>query len=210
MDLDKTIKSYFDEIASSSPTPGGGNVSAFSGALACNLGTMVCNLTIGKKKYLDVEEEMKDLSFQLENFKEKFLQLATEDNDAFNKVMDAFKMPKDSDEQKKIRSEKIEETTINAAIVPSQVIKVCRNVIPLLNTVAEKGNQNSVSDAGVAASLIATAAQGAYLNVMINCSSLKDKEKGQEILEKSSILFEEVEDICSGILAGIMEKMQID
>ncbi len=210
MNLDKTIKSYFEEIASSAPTPGGGNVSAFSGALACNLGIMVCNLTIGKKKYLEVEEEIKDLSFQLESFKDKFLQLATEDNEAFENVMKAFKLPKDTDEQKKIRTEKIEEATVNAAVIPSQVIKVCRNVIPLLNTVAEKGNQNSVSDAGVAASLIATAAQGAYLNVMINCSSMNDKEKGHAMLEKSSILFEEVEDICSGILAGIMEKMQID
>ena len=133
MNLTVSLKSYLDEISSSSPTPGGGNVSAFSGAMACSLGIMVCNLTIGKKKYAEVEEEIKDVSFQLPG----------DDNAAFDKVMEAFKLPKETEQDKKVRSEKIENATLHAASIPSQVITVCSNVMPLINTVASKGNQNS-------------------------------------------------------------------
>lgn len=192
MDLNKSLQNYLDEVASDSPTPGGGNVAAFSGALACSLGIMVCNLSIGKKKYLDVEEDLKDVKFQFENFKSKFIQLAEEDNEAFNKVMAAFKLPKETDEQKNTRDEKIEEATIGAAIVPGDVIKVCKNVIPSIQLVVQKGNQNSLSDAGVAVSLLKTAAQGALLNVVINCASLKNQTFANEMLKKTELIYNDV------------------
>ena len=202
-----TLKSYLDEISSSSPTPGGGNVAAFSGALACSLGIMVCNLTIGKKKYADVEDEIKKIKDDLENFKNEFARLAEEDNKAFNKVMEAFKLLKETDAQKKIRSEKIEEATLEAASVPADVIDACRKVIPLFKTLVIKGNQNSISDAGVAASLISTAAQGAYLNVLINVSSLTNKAIGDELHKKSEQALEEVKMRVENILSEIKKSL---
>ena len=207
MNIDDSIRNYLDEISSSSPTPGGGNVSAFSGAVACSLGIMVCNLTIGKKKYVDVEEEMKDMKFELAVAKEEFLNLAERDNQAFEKVMESFKLPKDSDEQKKERSSKIEAATLEAAEVPAEVLKNCSKLISLFQSLAEKGNQNSVSDAGVAASLIATAAEGAFLNVLINCSSLSNQTVAREILKKNEIMLEEVKELTKTIIAEIKRKL---
>jgi len=207
MNTTTTLKNYLDELSSNSPTPGGGNVSALCGALACSLGMMVCNLTIGKKKYADVENEMKELLGKLETAKNDFLKLAEEDNEAFNKVMEAFKLPKETDAEKKIRNEKIDEATFEAAIVPSRVIKTSRLVIPFIETIALKGNQNSLSDAGVAAALLQTASEGAFLNVMINCSSLSNKIIGEELFKKSEVLLDEVKNNSERIVRNIKSKL---
>lgn len=207
MNIDDSIRNYLDEISSSSPTPGGGNVSAFSGAVACSLGIMVCNLTIGKKKYAEVEEEMKDIKFELSVAKEEFLNLAEKDNLAFEKVMLSFKLPKETDEQKQIRSESIEAATLEAAEAPAEVLKYCGKIIPLFQTLAGKGNQNSVSDAGVASSLISTAAEGAFLNVLINCSSLSNQTVAREILKKNEIVLSEVKALSSAINSEIRKKL---
>lgn len=208
MNLDDSIRNYLDDISSSSPTPGGGNVSAFSGAVASSLGIMVCNLTIGKKKYADVEEEIKDIKFELSLAQEEFLNLAEKDNRAFDKVMQAFKLPKDTDEQKKSRKESIEAATLEAAEAPAEVLKYCGKIIPLFQTLAEKGNQNSVSDAGVGAALISTAAEGAYLNVLINCSSLSNQTVAREILKKNEIIWSEVNKSGSTISEEIKAKLE--
>ena len=207
MDLSKKLKNYLEELSSNSPTPGGGNVAALSGSLACNLGIMVCNLTIGKKKYVNVEEEMKDIKAKLEELNDCFVELAAKDNYAFDQVMAAFKLPKETDEQKKLRSEKIEEATFAAAVVPSEVIETCGKVIPYLETISLKGNQNSVSDAGVGLSLLNTAAEGAFLNVIINCTSLSNKTIGQELMKKSEIIYEEVKNKSDESIANIKSKL---
>ncbi len=208
MDLNKSLQTYLNEVASDSPTPGGGNVAAFSGALACSLGIMVCNLSIGKKKYADVEEELKDVRFQLDNFKNKFIQLAEEDNEAFNKVMAAFKLPKETDEQRVLRENKIEEATLGAAVVPGSVIKVCKNVMPSIHLVAKKGNQNSLSDAGVAVSLLKSAAQGAMLNVLINCNALKDQNDANDMLMKTELIYNDIRAEAVVILNEINYKLK--
>jgi len=207
MELDKSIKSYLDDIASNSPTPGGGNVSAFCGAVACSLGVMVCNLTIGKKKYLDVEAEMSSVKEELQYFKDQFIRLAGKDNEAFEQVMEAFKLPKDTEDQKKIRGNKIEEATMHAADVPGEVIETCRNTLKHIKTAADKGNQKSVSDAAVALSLLQTAAQGAFMNVLINCSSLANKTAGGEMLKRSEVLLNEVKDECSSAINNISKRL---
>ncbi len=184
MELSKTLQNYLDELSSNSPTPGGGNVAALCGVLASSLGTMVCNLTIGKKKYADVEAKMNEVKSKLELLQNEFISLASKDNDAFEKVMEAFKLPKETDEQKSLRKEAIEKATYQAALVPAEVINKCNELLPYLEIVANKGNQNSLSDAGVAVSLTSTASQGAFLNVLINCTSLSDKQKANELLTK--------------------------
>lgn len=190
--LTKNLSVYIDELSSNSPTPGGGNVSALCGVLSASLGVMVCNLTIGKKKYAEVEEEMKRIKEKLEEYKTRFLYFAEKDNEAFNKVMEAFKLPKETDDEKTTRENKIDEATFEAASVPADVIKLCSEVIPLIEDVSKKGNKNSASDAGVAALLISTAAQGAFLNVAINCSSLKNQTIAGEVLKTTEIYTEEI------------------
>jgi len=203
MNINQSVKQYFEDLSSNSPTPGGGNVAALCGALASSLGTMVCNLTIGKKKYIDVEAEITSLKEKLENFKKEYFDLASKDNDAFDKVMEAFKLPKESDEEKKIRDSKIEEATIHAAEVPAEVMRISLEVLPILKVISEKGNKNSLSDAGVAISLIKTAVQSAYFNVLINCSSLNNQTIANEIRKRASITFGEIENISSILLNSI-------
>ena len=196
MDTSLSIKQYIDDLSSNSPTPGGGNVSAFCGTLASSLGIMVCNLTFGKKKYLDVETELKALKEKLENVRNVFLELSQKDNEAFDRVMEAFKLPKESDEQKGLRSKKIEEATVQAGLVPYQVISLCKEITPWLVIIAERGNQNSLSDAGVALSLISTAAQGAFLNVLINCETYRNNSLAVETLLNAKSEYSEVKEHC--------------
>jgi len=207
MNLEKSLNSYFEELASNSPTPGGGNVSALCGALSASLGAMVCNLTIGKKKYVEVEAEMKDISIKLMEAQKEFFVLAEKDNRAFDLVMDAFKLPKDTDEEKAARSAKIEEATIGAAQVPANVVKKCYEILPMVKTVVDKGNKNSLSDAGVASKLIAASAYGAYLNVLINCSSMTGNATALELLNTSEELLSKInvatDEISVGILKGL-------
>jgi formiminotetrahydrofolate cyclodeaminase len=208
MKTQKSLKSYLDELSSNSPTPGGGNVSALCGVLASSLGEMVCNLTIGKKKYVEFEPEAKDLILILEAFKNDFLTLADKDNLSFDKVMEAFKLPKESDEQKSYRKQAIDEATMEAAIVPADVINKCKELLPLLELIAEKGNQNSLSDAGVAISLTLTAAEGAFLNVAINCSGLSNQIAASEFLKESESIYEEIKKRKNQIILKIISKMK--
>ncbi|MEW6506247.1 MAG: cyclodeaminase/cyclohydrolase family protein [Bacteroidota bacterium] len=207
MDLNMKLQEYFNELSSNSPTPGGGNVAALCGALASSLGTMVCNLTIGKKKYADVEEEMILLKSRLEKYQKEFIWLAQKDNEAFEKVMEVFKLPKESEQEKEVRSSKIEEATINAAEVPSEVMRKCYELLPLLKTIADKGNKNSLSDAGVAVALVSTSVHGAYLNVLINCSSLNNQTIAEEIRKRTNIIFEEIEFKTSQLLESITKSL---
>lgn len=199
MELTKSMQFYFDELASGNPTPGGGNVAALCGALSSSLGMMVCNLTIGKKKYADVEPEMINLNDKLGNYRELFFKLSQLDNEAFEKVMAAFKLPKDSDDQKEVRLKEIENATIGAAEIPSEVLKNCFDILPYLKTIILKGNKNSISDAGVAVSLADTSAKAAYMNILINCSSLSNQTVAGEIKKRSEVLFNELTNECTAL-----------
>ncbi len=208
MELSKTLQNYLDELSSNAPTPGGGNVAALCGVLASSLGTMVCNLTIGKKKYVEVEKEMSEVKVQLESLQKEFVSLASKDNEAFNQVMNAFKLPKETDEQKSLRKEAIEKATYQAALVPAEVVNKCSELLPYLEIVANKGNQNSLSDAGVAISLTSTASQGAFLNVLINCTSLSDKEMANELLIKCENINADVNKKSKSMLDEIIQRIK--
>ena len=208
MNYTQSLNEYLENLSSKSPTPGGGNVAAFCGVLASSLAIMVCNLTIGKKKYLEVESEINIVKNELEKFKNKFSELADKDNAAFDKVMDAFKLPKETEEEKDARVKKIDEATLGAAEVPAEVINTCKEILPFIRKVAEKGNQNSLSDAGVSVSLINTSAEGAFLNVLINCTSLSNQTIGNEYLKRIEIIFEGVKNTCSVISGLINNKLR--
>lgn len=189
---EQSVQSYLDEIASNSPTPGGGNVSAFCGAIAGSLGTMVGNLTVGKKKYAAVETEIHSILSGLQDIRPVFLALADMDNEAFEKVMSAFKLPKETADEKMARASAIDSATLDAARVPKKVIDKCAALLPYLERLSEIGNQNSLSDTIVGISLTATAAEGAFLNVLINCSSLAGNSEAEEISRQAETAYKEI------------------
>jgi glutamate formiminotransferase/formiminotetrahydrofolate cyclodeaminase len=173
--ISNTLADFVNEVASNSPAPGGGSVSALTAALGFALVSMVCRLTIGKKKYADVQTEMERVLKQSEESRLAATRIIDEDTEAFDKVMAAFTMPKESEDQKSIRSESIQEATNAATLVPLRLAQLCAEGIALARVVAEKGNTNSLSDAGVAACMLAAACEGAAMNVKINLSALEDK-----------------------------------
>lgn len=198
----KSLNAFLDELASSSPAPGGGSVAALSGALGAALTSMVCNLTVGKKKYADVEDEMKNVLAQSEHLREQFTELIERDTVAFNKVMEAFALPKETEPQKALRAAAIREATKEATLVPLEVMKHCIDALALAQAVAAKGNANSVTDAGVSALMLHAAVEGAALNVRTNLNSLNDPEfvgwkedEVQSLLSTSALMLEEIQAI---------------
>jgi methenyltetrahydrofolate cyclohydrolase len=196
----KTMRAFLDEVASSSPAPGGGSVAALSGALGAALTSMVCNLTVGKKKYADVDDEMKNVLEQSEHLREQFTNLIDRDTQAFNKVMEAITLPKDTDPQKALRAAAIREATKEATLVPLEVMKHCIDALALAQAVVSKGNVNSVSDAGVSAYMLHAALEGAALNVRINLNGLNDPEfvgwktdEVQSLRSTSALVLEEIQ-----------------
>jgi formiminotetrahydrofolate cyclodeaminase len=173
---EKTVIKFLDELASNSPAPGGGSVAALAGSLGAALTTMVCHLTVGKKKYLDVEPEMKNIIIKSEELRKTFTSLIDQDTEAFNKVMEAFGLPKESDAQKALRTAAIQAATKEAALIPLRVMNHVVDALALTKVVAEKGNANSISDAGVSALMLHAAAEGAALNVQINLSGITDAD----------------------------------
>lgn len=205
---DMKISEYLDILSSNSPTPGGGNVSALCGSLASSLATMVCNLTIGKKKYLDVQNQITQLKNDIEPFIDKFLSLAEKDNASFDNVMKAFSLPKDTEEQKELRKKEIEKATIGAADIPKEVILTINQLLDKFITISEIGNQNSLSDIGVALLLLKTSAQGAYLNVLINVSSLDDKNFANKYLTELYPIFNNIVEKVDNIYQNIVNKIK--
>lgn len=189
----KTLEEFSKETASNEPVPGGGSIAAYSGALAAALSEMVANLTVGKKKYEDVEEEMKIIVGKAEMIRTNMLDNIEKDCEAFDKVMAGFKLPKTSEEEKEYRKNKIQEGLIIAAEVPLEIAKEAFEIMPLAEIAVEKGNKNAVTDGLVSAMLARTAVLSALLNVKINLNSIKDEDyvdktrKVVESLEKMAV-----------------------
>ncbi len=169
------VESFYDQVASSSPAPGGGSVSASLGSLSACLAAMVCRLTVGKKKYESVKAELTDVRDKADVLRKELEQLVETDKEAFNSVMDAFKLPKSTDEQITARDKAIQDATITATTVPLTVMKKAVQALEFALAVAEKGNENSISDAGVAGLAGQAAVEGASYNVRINLKNLTDQ-----------------------------------
>ena len=186
--VDLTVKEFAHETARESPAPGGGSVSAYMGAMGAALGTMVANLSSHKPGWDERWEEFARYAEQGMAIQEELLHLVDEDTEAFNRIMAAFGMPKGNEEEKRLRSAAIQEATLFAAQVPLQTMKVAMRVFPLCRAMVEKGNPNSVSDAGVGTLAARAAVLGAGMNVKINASSLKDKAKAAELIAEADRL----------------------
>jgi formiminotetrahydrofolate cyclodeaminase len=204
----KTVKSFLDELASNSPAPGGGSVAALAGAMGAALTSMVCNLTIGKKKYANSEAEIKTILAKSEELRKQFTLLIDKDTDAFNKVMEAYSLPKDSDDQKALRSSAIQASTKEATLVPLEVMKHVIDALALTKVIAEKGNENSISDAGVSALMLYGAVEGAALNVRINLGGIKDSEFVGWKNEELASLLHTAEAVRNEILTVVERKIQ--
>lgn len=172
--IDLSVKDFIETTASGEAVPGGGSISALNGALAAALGSMVSRLTIGRKKFADREADMTMLLASLETIQNELTSAIDRDSDAYATVMSAFKLPKETEEEKKIRSQEIQAATKGAAEVPMQVARLVASILPKLEAVANLGNPNAVTDAAVATMCARTAIFGALLNVEINLTSLAD------------------------------------
>lgn len=179
-----TIEEYLEILSSKEPVPGGGNASAIAGAMGASLTSMVINLTIGKKKYLDVEEEMKEALKHAVDVQKVFLKLADKDAEVFLPLSRAYSMPKNTEEEKRVRESYLEQVLYDASLVPLNIMECVEGFLPVLKKVAKKGSKIAISDAFVAATYLQTAVEGASVNVKINANLMKNPEKKQWLLDK--------------------------
>jgi len=182
------LVAFANETASESPAPGGGSISAYVGALGISLGTMVANLSSSKKGWESRWEEFSKQAELGQLYKKQLLDLVDEDTRAFNRIMEAFKLPKVTDEEKRMRTDAIQSATRYAIEVPFRVMEVTLRSMEVIKAMAEYGNPNSVSDAGVGALCARTALSGAYMNVRINAAGFKDKAFLEDILSRAAEL----------------------
>ena len=184
--VDLTCRGFAEETASESPAPGGGSISAYMGALAAALGTMVANLSAHKPGWDDLWETFSDAAEEGQILLKSLLALVDEDTAAFNRIMDAYKLPKATDEEKEARTQAIQDATLYATEVPLRTMKAAHSVFPLLRRMAETGNPASVSDAGVGALAARSAVLGAFLNVRINAKGLKNRDLADRLLAEAA------------------------
>lgn len=177
---EKPIHTFLDELASTAATPGGGSAAAIMGAMGAALVSMVCNLTIGKKKYAAVDDDMQVVLHKAEKLRERLTGMIEADVEVFDQVMAAYGLPKETDEEKTHRSARIQSALKAATDVPLSCARACAEVIALSREVAEKGNLNVVSDAGVAVLAAQAALKSAALNVYINVGGIKDNDFTQQ------------------------------
>ncbi len=184
--VDLSCKAFADETASESPAPGGGSISAYMGALAAALGTMVANLSAHKAGWDDRWEEFSDCAEKGRAILDRLILLVDEDTEAFNRIMAVFAMPKNTPEEKAARSAALEAATLYATEVPLRTMKAAYDTFDLLRQMASQGNPASVSDAGVGALAARSAVLGAQLNVRINAAGLKDRDTADKILTEAA------------------------
>ena len=187
------LREFADEVSLDSPTPGGGSVAALCAALSAALSSMVANVSVGKKGYEGAWEEMKEIAARAQGLKDSLLLAVDEDTRAFNRVMDAFRLPKGTDEQAREKEAAVESASKQATLVPLGVLEKCGLLLDLARAVAQRGNKNSLSDAGVAAAAAAAAAAGAYYNVRINLPGIRDESFRKEVAEKAGALARRIE-----------------
>ena len=186
--VDLSITEFVNETASESPAPGGGSVSALCAAIGTGLGAMVANLSADKRGWEDRTQEFSEWAAKAQDIKDQLLYLIDEDTKAFNAIMSAFQLSKDTDEDKQKRSAAIESASVYATEIPLKTMQVAFSAIPCLDYMVKHGNPNSITDAGVGLLCIKTAVRGAYFNVMVNAKSLKNKAQAQDFANQAKAI----------------------
>ena len=202
--IDLSSRSFSDEVSRETPAPGGGSVSSYVGALGTSLGGMVANLSCNTRGWENKVDIFSEKAYEIDQLREKLLSLVDEDANSFNSIMEAYKLPKDSEENKKIRSKAIKDATLYAAQIPLNIMVESYNSYEIIEFLAKDGNQNSLSDSGVACLCVHTAIHGAYLNVRIN---LKDATGGEDIMKKADKILKDSHSKKEKIMKLVEDKL---
>ncbi len=203
-----SVKAFANETAADSPAPGGGSVAAAAGAFGVALGTMVANLSASKRGWETRTAEFSSWAEKGQLLKDRLLALVDEDTRAFNAIMAAFGLPKDTDEQKSARKTAIQDASQYATEVPFRTLQVAVESIPLIQAMIEKGNPNSLSDAGVGAACLLTAMQGAWMNVLINAQGLENKAWATDITQRAEQLIQEGRSACNAMVSEVEKRLR--
>lgn len=204
---DLPISRFLEITASDAPVPGGGSIAALSGAIAGSLATMVARLTLGRKKYADREPAMKQIISTLQPLVERLTSLVEEDSKAYSIVMDAYRLPKETDDEKRARAAAIQAATVTAALVPLKVAETVETVMPLIEEVAAQGNSNAITDAGVAALSARAAVHAAILNVRINLGGIDDEAFVKEMTARCEALTQTADAFEKRVLQTVNSKI---
>ena len=199
------IDEYVKELGSKAPVPGGGGASAVAGALSAALAGMVCNLTVGKKSYIAVEDDVKRILEDMNKHMESFIRLSDKDAEVFYPLSQAYGFKPQNDEEKKLHEENMEKLLFNAAMVPLDIMKEAYSMLGAIDFLSKKGSKLAVSDAGVAVSMLRSAVCGAMMNVVINVKYMKDRIKAQNILDEASELLENTMNKADIIYREVLE-----
>jgi formiminotetrahydrofolate cyclodeaminase len=206
--VDLKVSEFVERLAAGTPTPGGGSAAALAGSLAAALGGMVCELTLGKPKYESVRPEIEKARETLVSLKRDLLALVDRDSEAYDEVSKAVKLPKDSPPERAARQEALGRASQFATEIPVKTAESCLGVLQQLQRVAEKGNPNAASDAGVAAHLAHTGVAGAVLNVRINLSAVPDKELAGRIESRVAKIEKEADRFLAQTRAAVAARMK--
>jgi glutamate formiminotransferase/formiminotetrahydrofolate cyclodeaminase len=197
---DMRIVDFTDELSSDSPAPGGGSIAALCGSIAASLASMVAALTCGKKKKMpDVYDEMAQLAEKAQDYKDRLNWLIDEDTAAFNKVMDAMKLPKGTEAEKAARTAAMDTANLYAAEIPLNTLKTIQEMVGLVKIVVEKGNPSSITDGGVGGLMARAGAKGAWYNVMINLSGIDNQADKDRLTKEAKEALQTVNQICDEI-----------
>ena len=205
--LNMNLREFANETASESPAPGGGSISAYVGSLGISLAAMVANLSSHKRGWDDRWEEFSNWAEQAQLLKDQLLKLVDEDTNSFNAIMNAMRLPKGTTNEKNIRSKAIQDATHYAIEVPFKVMETSMETYPIIKAMSKIGNPNSVTDAGVGALCVRAAVHGAFLNVKINTSGLKDKKYVTTVLKKGKIMIQKADKLEKEILKIVNSKI---
>lgn len=202
------VGEWTDALASKAPTPGGGGASALAGALGAALGQMAANLTIGKKRYADVEEEMQQSLFALNILQLELMALADKDAAVFAPLAAAYGLPSGTEEEKAKKEQVMEENLLAASLVPMKMMEKVSAVLDVLGLLEEKGSSMVVSDVGVGAQLARAALNGAVMNIYINTKSMKNRKQADELNEQAEKLLKEKTAQADEIYGRVLKKLQ--
>ena len=203
-----TIQEFLDVLSSKEPVPGGGGASALAGALGNALGQMVSNLTIGKKKYALVEDEIKELAERMKGIQGQFTQLADQDAKVFAPLAKCYSLPSGTEEEKAYKAEVMKARLLDASLVPMEIMEKAAEMLEIMDILADKGSRMAVSDVGVGVQFIRTALLGAVMNVYINTKSMKNREKAEEMNEKAERLIREGTEAADRIYQKVLGQLR--
>lgn len=208
MMLEKKTTEFLEALSSKEPVPGGGGASAAVGAFAGALGMMVANLTIGKKRYADVEEEIKASLIKLKGLQEELVRLTDADAKAFEPLSKAYGLPRETKEQQEKKEAVMEEALYEASVVPMEIMETIRKVMEELEVLGEKGSRIAISDVGVGILFAQAALEGASLNIFINTKLMKNRERAKEMNSKAEAMIQEGSRQKEKIYQNVLEKIR--